>query len=155
MDENEYNIQRNEILAIPTAAEHVRAARAAQLDYDNQSELSHDPVISLQHKLAQEKKKRQHSIIVHCTYEGRFCHYQSELHHIWQNNFHKTPIMFSKLIVGTRNTNNLTRELVRRAPYRRQTTTHRSDKQKRTPRIRRKIKNMAQQRQKRYHFKYL
>jgi hypothetical protein len=46
----------------------------------------------------------------------RFAHYKSKIHHIWNASFHPETVIDTKLIVGTRNNSNLTKELVRRSP---------------------------------------
>jgi hypothetical protein len=82
------------------------------MDY-NQIPSTIDPLVKA--KLLKRKEKEK-SIIVHYTYEGRFAHYKSKLHHIWNESFHSTSVTETKLIVGIRNNLNLTKELVRRSP---------------------------------------
>lgn len=56
-------------------------------------------------------------LIIHYTHEQRFAHYKSKIHQEWNKLFLHTPVIDTKLIVGTRNKPNLTKELVRRCPY--------------------------------------
>jgi hypothetical protein len=112
-DENEYHFLRRQILSISTTSEHARANRiASQMDY-NQIPSTIDPLVKAKLLHRQQKEK---SIIVHYTYERRFAHYKSKIHHIWNESFHSTSVTETKLIVGTRNNPNLTKELVRRSP---------------------------------------
>jgi hypothetical protein len=82
------------------------------MDY-NQIPSTIDPLVKAKLLKRQEKQK---SIIVHYTYERRFAHYESKIHHIWNESFHFTSAMETKVIIGTRNNPNLTKELVRRSP---------------------------------------
>jgi hypothetical protein len=82
------------------------------MDY-NQINSPIDPLVKAKLLKRQQKDK---SIIVHYTYERRFQHYKSKIHQIWNASFQKTTALESKLIVGTRNNPNLTKELVRRSP---------------------------------------
>jgi hypothetical protein len=112
-DENEYHDLRRQILAISTKSEHARANRiASQMDYD-QIPSTIDPLVKAKLLKRQQKEK---SLIVHYTYERRFAHYKSKSHHIWNQSFHSTTAMQTKLIIGTRDNPNLTKELVRRSP---------------------------------------
>ena len=70
-----------------------------------------DPLVKA--KLLKRQQKRM-SIIVHYTYEQRFAYYKPKIHQIWNASFPIATGIDSKLIVGTRNNSNLTKELVRR-----------------------------------------
>jgi hypothetical protein len=63
-----------------------------------------------------KRQEKEKSIIVHYTYERRFASYKSKIHQIWNQSFHSTSAIETKLIIGTRNNRNLTEELVRRSP---------------------------------------
>ncbi len=107
-------VLRRHTLAISTRSEHARATRiASQMNY-NQITSSVDPLVKAKLLKRQQKNK---SIIIHYTYERRFAYYKSKLHHIWNESFHDTLPIEIKLIVGTRNNPNLTKELVRRSPH--------------------------------------
>jgi hypothetical protein len=96
-----------------TKSEHARANRiASQMDY-NQIPLTIDPLVKAKLLKTQQKEK---SLIVHYTYERRFAHYKSKIHHIWNASFQHETVIDTKLIVGTRNNSNLTKKLVRRSP---------------------------------------
>jgi hypothetical protein len=79
----------------------------------NQIPSTIDPLVKAKLLKRQQKEK---SIIVHYTYERRFAHYKSKIHQIWNESFPSISVTETKLIVGTRNNRNLTKELVRRSP---------------------------------------
>jgi hypothetical protein len=115
-DENEYIFLHQDLLGKPTPSEHARADRiASQMDY-NLPNSSADPLV--QSKLL--KRKQQTTtvipIIIRYTHEQRFNHYKPMIHRNWNDLFHHTPVTDTKLIVGTKNNLNLTKELVRRSP---------------------------------------
>ena len=112
-DENAYVTLRRRILTIHTKSEHARANRIASQMDPSQINSTADPLIKA--KLS-KRQEREQSIIVHYTYERRFAHYKSKIHQIWNTSFPKATGIDNKLIVGTRNHLNLTRELVRRSP---------------------------------------
>jgi hypothetical protein len=113
-DENEYALLRRQILLISTTSEHARASRiASQMDYNHISSTI-DPLVKA--KLLKRKRKTK-SLIVHYTYERCFAHYKSKIHQKWNESFHDTSVLETKLIIGTRNNRNLTKLLVRRSPY--------------------------------------
>jgi hypothetical protein len=72
-----------------------------------------DPLVKAKLLKRQQKNK---SIIVHYTHEKRFANYKSKIHQIWNASFSASTGIQTKLIVGTRNNPNLTKELVRRSP---------------------------------------
>jgi hypothetical protein len=84
-----------------------------QMDY-NQIHSTIDPVVKAKLLKRQQKDK---SIIVYYTYERCFAHYKSKIHHIWNESFHNTSAIETKLIIGTRNNPNLTKELIRQSPH--------------------------------------
>ncbi|CAF3397469.1 unnamed protein product [Rotaria sp. Silwood2] len=115
-DENEYTLLRRQQLALPTASEQSRASRiASQMDCNNPNATT-DPLIQSKLKKRQKTLNQLHPMIIHYTHEKRFAHYKSSIHKLWQCSFGRTPITETKLIVGTRNHPNLTKELVQRSP---------------------------------------
>lgn len=112
-DQNEYDTLRRLSLTISTASEHARANRiASQMDYD-QIPSAIDPLVKV--KLLR-KQRKETSIIIHYSYEKRFAHYKSKIHHIWDTSFPPITGIDSKIVVVIRNNSNLTKELVRRSP---------------------------------------
>ena len=116
-DENEYILLRRQLLTQPTTSEHARASRiASQMDYKNPKQSS-DALVNTKLLKRKQRADSLYPIIVHYTYEGRFTTYKSTIHKIWTESFQRRPIITTKLIVGTRNNPNLTKELVRRSPH--------------------------------------
>ncbi|CAF1531369.1 unnamed protein product [Adineta steineri] len=113
-DENEFLILRRQLLGEATVTEHRRATRLAKtIDYNNiPTDL--DPLIK--EKLIKRRDK-VNSIIVHYKHEKRFSHYKRAFHQLWDDTFYNTPIQTSKLIVGTRNNPNISKELIRLNPF--------------------------------------
>jgi hypothetical protein len=113
-DENEYLILRRRLLDQATINQHRRAARIANtIDYNNIPS-NIDPLIKA--KLL-KRRDRANSIIIHYTHEKRFSHYKRAFHQIWNDTFHNTTVQTTKLIVGSRNNPNISKELVRRNPF--------------------------------------
>ena len=75
-----------------------------------------------------KRQQKDKSIIVHYTYERRFGHYEFDVHKLWNASFPTASEVDSKVIVGTRENSNLTKELVRRSS----SLTKISNKQKQT-----------------------
>jgi hypothetical protein len=55
-------------------------------------------------------------LILHFTYEKRLAPYKRDFHEIFNETFANTPASHVKVIVGTRNSANLKRELIRKRP---------------------------------------
>jgi hypothetical protein len=72
-----------------------------------------DPLVKAKLLKGQQKHR---SIIIHYTYERRFANYKSKIHQIWNASFDPKTVIDTKLIVGTHNNSNITKELVRRSP---------------------------------------
>ena len=53
-------------------------------------------------------------MIIHYTHEQRLAKYTKVAHQIWHNTFMNTPTQSTRLIIGTRNNRNNTRELVQK-----------------------------------------
>ncbi len=83
-------------------------------------------------KLIENKLKKQEKwntcLIVHYKHEQRLAAYKKDLHQIWNNTFIHTPIYYTKLIVGTCNNRNNTRELVSKRPSTTSTTEKKTNK---------------------------
>ncbi|CAF4187077.1 unnamed protein product, partial [Adineta steineri] len=109
-DENEFLLLRRQLLGEATVTQHRRATRLAKtIDYNNiPTDL--DPLIK--EKLIKRRDK-VNSIIVHYKHEKRFSHYKRAFHQLWDDTFYNTPLQTTKIIVGTRNNPNISKELIR------------------------------------------
>lgn len=94
--------------------EHQQARRiATSMEYENFDSNIH-PLIK--EKLLKRKEKAN-SVILHYTHEQRFSDAKRLIHQLWNDTFQNTPITETKLIVGTRNNPNRSKELIRKSPY--------------------------------------
>ena len=112
-DENDYYSLRRRIISMYTQSEHARANRIASQMDSSQINSTTDPLVKAKLLKRQQKDK---SIILHYTYEQRFTRYKSKIHHLWNASFPASTGINTRLIVGTRNNPNMTKELVRRSP---------------------------------------
>ena len=63
-----------------------------------------------------KESKWLNNLIIHYTYEKRLSSYKQDIHEIWNQTFQQTPVTNTRLIIGHRNSKNLTKQLVRRHP---------------------------------------
>jgi hypothetical protein len=112
-DANEYALIRQRLLKQATIDEHKRAARMAKQYGFHGFDVNIDPLIK--EKILKRRDKEK-SIFLHYTHEKRFFNYKRTIHELWTQTFRDTTVEETRLIVGTRNNPNLTRELVRRCP---------------------------------------
>jgi hypothetical protein len=96
-----------------------------QLSYRIATIADHDKII--ENKLKKQDKWNT-CLIVHYKHEQRLAGYKKDLHQIWNNTFIHTPIYYTKLIVGTCNNRNNTRELVSKRPSTTSTTEKKTNK---------------------------
>jgi hypothetical protein len=54
------------------------------------------------------------NLIIHYTHEKRFRSNKKDIHHLWKQTFKQTPVIDTRLIIGNRNSRNMTRESVHR-----------------------------------------
>lgn len=128
------------LLQQPSRLQHIRASRIAKQINPYRLPDGTNPIILFHFQAQQNKKNHLNRIILHFTYEQRFKHYKTMLHQIWGNAFGKTPITQTKLIAGTCNHSTLTRDLIRRAPYKPAIVTKAMRKQRRNKKRRQKRK---------------
>jgi hypothetical protein len=55
-------------------------------------------------------------LILHYTHEQRLANNKKDFHQIWNNILSDTPVINTKLIIGTRNRRNATKEMVSKRP---------------------------------------
>jgi hypothetical protein len=116
-DENEFLFLRRQLLDQPSINEHRRAARIAQqFDYEKTYPNLH-PLVAA--KLL-KRRERANSIFLHYTHEKRFSHYKQTIYRLWNDTFRNTNIETTKMIVGSRNNPNLSKEFIRRNPFSKQ-----------------------------------
>jgi len=93
----------------PTVTEHQIATRLAKtLDPNNYNTIDDSLVqIGLRQKL-----KWVHNLIIHYTDEARLASDKKDIHQLWNHIFQNTPVMNTKLIIGHRNSRNVTKTLL-------------------------------------------
>ena len=130
-DDHEFQSIRRDLLNQPTIAEHGRPKRIVSQITPNASILSNDQLVQAKHHSKQEKRK---SINVDYHHESHLTSLKSALQKTWKMHFTATDIQQTRLIVGTRNNQNLAIEFNISARERRSTspdnlqqTTHEKD----------------------------
>ncbi len=63
-----------------------------------------------------KQSKWNSRLIVHYTHEQRLANNKKDFHQIWNNIFDNTPTVNTKLIIGTRNSRNATKEMISKRP---------------------------------------
>ncbi|CAM4845825.1 unnamed protein product [Rotaria magnacalcarata] len=110
-DENEDILLRTKLLLKPTTSEHARASRIATTFDDKTQNISIDSLVYTKVHKKDNSTIFNCPIIIHYTHENQYAHYKSNIHKAWQESFHRTPVITTKLVVGSRNNPNLTKEL--------------------------------------------
>lgn len=114
LDENEFLLIRHQLIDQTSIPEHQRAARLVQMFDYNKIPMNIDPLV--EEKLLQRKEKGN-AMILHYTFEKRYSHIGRSIHQIWDDTLQNTSFDQMKLISGTRNHPNLSKELIRRNPF--------------------------------------
>ena len=65
-----------------------------------------------------KEEKSRRNLIIHFQYEERMKSCQKDIHHIWDKTFRETPIKNTRLVIGTCNSRNGTKEMVTKHPAR-------------------------------------
>ncbi len=89
------------------------ASRIAKAIETNRNEEADDPLVRARLK---KQSKFDKNLIIHYTYGKRLQSNKTVIHQLWNQMFQQTPVIQSRLIIGNRNSRNLTRELVHRRP---------------------------------------
>ena len=101
------------LLSKPTIPEYQMASRiATSIDLNSTDEINSTLA---QIQLAKQTKFEKR-LIIHYTHEKRLQSNKKDIHNLWNQTFQQTPVTDTRLIVGTRNSRNMTRELVHRHP---------------------------------------
>lgn len=112
-NENRFNTIRFELLDQQTIAEKQIQSRIDTAKITNKTEeLNHTK--HQQHLSKQEKWNKY--LLVHYTHEQRLANNKKDFHQIWNNIFGNTTNTNTKLIIGTRNSRNATREMISKRP---------------------------------------
>ncbi len=121
-NENEYHRLRYLPLNQPSIPEYQTPSRIAKaLEKNSRDEVS-DPLVRA---LLEKQSKFNANLVIHYTYEKRLQNNKRDIHRFWNQTFAETPVTNTQLLVGNRNSRNLTRELVHRRPPTFKPTTNR------------------------------
>ncbi len=104
---------RRTLLTKPTIPEYQIASRIAKSIKFEQDEIVDDPLVRSR---LDKPSKLDTNVIIHYTHEQRFQSNKKYIHQFWNQRFANTPVMERRLIIGNRNSPNMTRELVHRRP---------------------------------------
>ena len=113
--ESYFQLIRSNILKRTTATELQVAARIAKAtDHHDMGTIDASSAVSTKRK---QNSKGDNNLNIHYTHEKRFETLKKDIHQLWNQIFHNTPIMNIKLIIGHKNHNSTTRELTQRRPH--------------------------------------
>jgi hypothetical protein len=107
--ENDFASLRYVLLNRPTIPEYQLASRVAKAIKNNPTEEINDPLVKAR---LNKQSKFDNNLIIHYTYEKRLQSNKTAIHHLWHQTFEQTPVIKTRLIIGTRNSRNITQELV-------------------------------------------
>lgn len=110
-----FEMIRSNLLNRPTPTELQMAARIARATDQHSIEKS-DPTSAVSSKQKQ-KSKWDSNLIIHYKHEKRFETLKKDIHQLWNEMFHDTPVTNTKLIIGHKNNSSATQELVQRRPH--------------------------------------
>ena len=111
--EKDYSFIRQTLSTKPTIPEYQIASRIAKSIQFERDEIVEDPLVRSR---IDRPSKFDTNLIIHYTYEKRFQSNKRHFHQFWNQTFQRTPVMERRLIIGNRNSPNITRELVHRRP---------------------------------------
>jgi hypothetical protein len=111
--ESQFLAVRPKLLEKQTIGEEQLLYRIATMADNDKNAATNDKIVENE---LQKQEKWNTCLIIHYKHEQHLVSYKKDLHQIWNNTFIHTPIFYTKLIVGTCNNRNNTRELVTKRP---------------------------------------
>jgi hypothetical protein len=111
--EHDFAFTRCTLLNRPTISEYQIASRITRTINVDSEEVVDNPLVRARPR---KQTKFDNNLIIHYTYEKRRQTNKNDIHQLWNQTFQQTPIIHTRLIIGNRNSRNLTRELVHRGP---------------------------------------
>jgi hypothetical protein len=111
--ENDFTFMRRILINKPTIPEYQIASRIAKTINADAKEEVDNPLVKAR---LGKQTKFDTNLIIHYTHEKRLQNNKQHIHQLWNQTFQQTPVMDTRLIIGTRNSRNMTRELVHRRP---------------------------------------
>jgi hypothetical protein len=101
------------LLSKSTIPEYQMASRIAKTIDVNSKEEVDNPLVK---ERFSKQNKLDNNRIIHYTYEKRLQSNKKDIHQLWNHIFQQTSVVDTRLIIGNRNSRNMTRELVHRRP---------------------------------------
>jgi hypothetical protein len=114
-DENQYRNARQQFIQTPTLKQTQLMKSIDSISLYNHT---HNRILDSKDNksdIIKEKKYHNH-LIVHYTHEKRLEPYKRDIHQIWNQLFLNTPVSEVRLIIGSKNSRSIRRELVRTCP---------------------------------------
>ena len=111
--ENDFAFIRRILLNKPTIPEYQIATRIATTFDVNTKEEVDNPLVRAR---LNKQTKYDTNLIIHYTHEKRLQSNKTDIHQLWNQTFQQTPVTNTRLIIGNRNSRNITKELVHRRP---------------------------------------
>jgi hypothetical protein len=105
---------RDYLLNKPTVTEHQIASRIAKTLDPNNNDTMDDSLVQIR---LRQKSKWVDNLIIHYKHEARLASYKKDIHQLWNQIFKNTPFMNTKLIIGHRNSPNMTKTVVHRRSH--------------------------------------
>ena len=97
-------------LTIPEIALQARISNATNF---NNATTIHQSILPSTNK---KPSKWNTNLIIHYTHENRLINSKKDIHRIWNDLFRRTPVIHTRLIIGTKNIPNLVEQLMRHRP---------------------------------------
>jgi len=112
--ENDFIFIRSHLLNKPTISERQMAFRIAKTIDPKNKEIVGNPLVKPR---LDQALKWLNNLIIHYTHEKRLETYKKDVHPLWNQILANTPVMNTKLIIGNRNSRNITREMLHKCPH--------------------------------------
>ncbi|CAF1538743.1 unnamed protein product, partial [Adineta ricciae] len=109
--EQDFVKKRRELLNRPTIQEIAIQSSISKASCGSNKESRSESMVQF-HKAG--PSKWDSNVIIHYSHESRLSTYRRDVHQLWNEHFHQTPVTHTRLIIGTKNNPNLTKRLLRR-----------------------------------------
>ena len=112
-NEKYFTFIRDYLINKTTVTEHKIASRIAKTVDPNNTNTIDDPLVQLR---LRQRSKWDKNLIIHYTHEARLENCKTNIHQLWNQLFNNTEVMDTKLVIGNRNSRNITKEAIHRHP---------------------------------------
>jgi hypothetical protein len=113
-DEKKFFHMRHIILGQPTPQQSqvMISATTADMNNNQKDPEPYQPILNKELKQNQSEKK----LFIHYTHEKRFHSFKKDMHQLYEHIFNDPSVRYVKMIVGSRNRRNSTKELIHKRP---------------------------------------